>query len=275
MADDMGIGDTTVYNPRSRIPTPNMEKLAKQGVVFTDAHSPSSMCTPTRYALLTGRYCWRTWLWRGVYGGYNRPLIKKERMTIASLLKQNGYSTACVGKWHLGMDWAQKEKRLVPEDDAYDQFNIDFTKAIKEGPLQRGFDYFFGTSGCTTDDPPMCFIENDHTVGIPNVIAAKDPADHCGILSWHSQVRDYSKPAKDNDDLSFRDLKGGQLQEAGSYGYLLEARISPDALRKAQAEGVICIRLEVDDSLPGGLAIYGERFGRYPLDPTLAFVLKN
>jgi len=102
-----------------------------------------------------------------------------------------------------------------------------------------------------------------------------DPADHRGILSWHSQIRDYSKPAKDNDDLSFRDFKGGQLQEAGSYGYLLEARISPDALRKARAEGVIRIRLEVDDSLPGGLAIYGERFGRYPLDPTLAFVLKN
>lgn len=104
---------------------------------------------------------------------------------------------------------------------------------------------------------------------------ADDPADHRGILSWHSQVRNYSKPDKEDEDLSFRNFKGGQLNEAGSYGYLIQARISPDALRKAQAKGVIRIRLEVDDSLPGGLAIYGERFGRYPLDPTLTFVLKN
>jgi arylsulfatase A-like enzyme len=176
MADDMGIGDTTVYNSQSKIPTPHMETLATQGVVFTDAHSPSSMCTPTRYALLTGRYCWRTWLWRGVYGGYNRPLIKKKRMTIASLLKKHGYATACVGKWHLGMDWGLKEGCTADEDGDYGQFNIDFYKSIKEGPLQRGFDYFFGTSGCTTDDPPMCFIENDRTVGIPSEICPVDPA---------------------------------------------------------------------------------------------------
>jgi len=177
MTDDMGIGDTTVYNPQSKIPTPNLGRLAAQGVVFTDAHSPSSMCTPTRYALLTGRYCWRTWLWRGVYGGYDRPLIKKDRMTIASMLQKHGYSTACVGKWHLGMDWAQKQKRHVPHDEPYDQFNIDFSKPIKEGPATRGFDYFFGTSGCTTDDPPMVFIENDRTVGIPSEICPVDPAN--------------------------------------------------------------------------------------------------
>jgi predicted transcriptional regulator len=104
---------------------------------------------------------------------------------------------------------------------------------------------------------------------------ADDPADHRGILSWHSQKREYSKPDKEDEDLSFRNFKGGQLNEAGSYGYLIQTRISPDALRKAQAEGTIRIRLEVDDSLPGGLAIYGERFGRYPLDPTFSFVLKN
>ncbi len=104
---------------------------------------------------------------------------------------------------------------------------------------------------------------------------ADDPADHRGILSWHSQVRDYSKPAKGDGELSFRDFKGGELNEAGSYGYLVEARISPDALRKAQSRGQIRIRLEVDDALSGGLAIYGERFGRYPLDPTLIFVLNN
>jgi arylsulfatase A-like enzyme len=177
MTDDMGIGDTTVYNRESKVPTPNMEKLAEQGMVFTDAHSPSSMCTPTRYALLTGRYCWRTWLWRGVYGGYNRPLIEKGRMTIASLLKDRGYGTACVGKWHLGMDWGLKEGRQRDEDGHYSQFNIDFSKPITEGPTARGFDYFFGTSGCTTDDPPMCFIENDRSVGIPSMVSPIDPAN--------------------------------------------------------------------------------------------------
>ena len=113
----------------------------------------------------------------------------------------------------------------------------------------------------------------DSPIGVFDL--ADDPADHRGILSWHSQVRDYSKPDKDKQELSFRDFKGGRLHEAGSYGYLVEARISPDVLHKAQNQGTIRIRLQVDDSLPGGLAVYGERFGRYPLDPTLTFVLKN
>ena len=177
MTDDMGIGDTTVYNRESKVSTPNMEKLAEQGTVFTDAHSPSSMCTPTRYALLTGRYCWRTWLWRGVYGGYNRPLIDKGRMTIASLLKDRGYGTACVGKWHLGMNWGLKEGRRPDEDGDFSQSNIDFSKPITEGPLDRGFDYFFGTSGCTTDDPPMCFIEDNRATVIPSMISPIDPAN--------------------------------------------------------------------------------------------------
>ena len=177
MTDDMGIGDTTVYNPESKIPTPYMEKLAGQGAVFTDAHSPSAMCTPTRYSLLTGRYCYRTRLWRGVYGGYNRPLIDKGRMTIASLLKDRGYGTACVGKWHLGMNWGLKEGRRPDEDGDFSQSNIDFSKPITEGPLDRGFDYFFGTSGCTTDDPPMCFIENNRATAVPSMISPIDPAN--------------------------------------------------------------------------------------------------
>jgi len=152
----------------------------------------------------------------------------------------------------------------------YTPFEFDLTPHIEAGKTHRLV--------LRVDDTPHRFkLQGKQGYGSASGVfdLADDPADHRGILSWHSQVRDYSKPAKDNDDLSFRDFKGGQLQEAGSYGYLVEARISPDALRKAQAEGVIRIRLEVDDSLPGGLAIYGERFGRYPLDPTLAFVLKN
>jgi arylsulfatase A-like enzyme len=135
------------------------------------------MCTPTRYSLLTGRYCFRTWKWEGVFGGFGPPLIEKGRMTIASLLKDHGYATGCVGKWHVGWKWATKDGTEPPPHDGYDQFNVDFTKPISEGPLDRGFDYFFGTSGCTTDDPPMCFIENDRTVGIPDMVAPIDPAD--------------------------------------------------------------------------------------------------
>lgn len=175
MTDDMGYGDNTVYNMDSKIPTPNMEKLASQGVTFTDAHSPSAVCTPTRYSLLTGRYCWRTRLWRGVFGGFNRPLIEKERVTIASLLKKHGYATACIGKWHLGMDWTTKDGTMPPVDGGFEPEEIDFARPITEGPTARGFDYFFGTAGCTTDDPPFCFIENHHTLGIPELLENQDP----------------------------------------------------------------------------------------------------
>lgn len=95
MADDLGFGDITCYNPDSKIPTPNIDRLAEQGVSFTDAHSPSSVCTPTRYGVLTGRYCRRSRLKRGVFGGFNRHLIEKDRLTVASLLKKHGYGTAC------------------------------------------------------------------------------------------------------------------------------------------------------------------------------------
>ena len=103
MADDMGYGDVEALNPRSKIPTPHLNRLAEEGMTFTDAHSPSAVCTPTRYGLLTGRYCWRTELTQGVLNGYGRPLIETDRPTVASFLRKNGYSTGIVGKWHLGL----------------------------------------------------------------------------------------------------------------------------------------------------------------------------
>ncbi len=177
MADDMGYGDVGCYNPKSKIPTPNMDKLAREGVRFTNAHTPSAVCTPTRYGVLTGRYCWRSRLKRGVFGGFNRPLIEKDRMTVASLLRKHGYGTACVGKWHLGLNWGTKEERQADVEEDYEQMEVDFSRPIKDGPTERGFDYFFGTAACTTDDPPFCFIENDHTVGIPSMVSPVDPAD--------------------------------------------------------------------------------------------------
>ena len=106
MADDMGYGDVGCYNPDAKIPTPNMDKLAQEGIRFTDAHSPSAVCTPTRYGVLTGRYCWRSRLKHGVLYGYEPPLIEPERLTVPGLLKDAGYNTACTGKWHLGLGFS-------------------------------------------------------------------------------------------------------------------------------------------------------------------------
>jgi len=112
LADDLGYGDVSCYNPeRGKIPTPNIDGLAKAGVRFTDAHSSSGVCSPSRYTLLTGRYHWRTRLQAGIVGVWGAPLIAPDRLTIAGLAKEHGYHTACVGKWHLGWDWP------IPTDD--------------------------------------------------------------------------------------------------------------------------------------------------------------
>ncbi|MCU0916742.1 MAG: sulfatase-like hydrolase/transferase, partial [Planctomycetes bacterium] len=105
LADDLGYGDPTCYSAESKIPTPQMDRLAGEGIRFTDAHTPSGVCTPTRYGLMTGRYCWRSSLKRGVLNGYSEPLIETDRLTVATLLKRHGYHTGCVGKWHLGLGW--------------------------------------------------------------------------------------------------------------------------------------------------------------------------
>jgi len=177
MADDMGYGDVSCYNPDSKIHTPNMDKLAAEGIRFTDAHSPSAVCTPTRYGILTGRYCWRSKLKHGVLYGYEPPLIERERLTVAGLLKKAGYSTACIGKWHLGLEFTTKEGQHIdfdrsfpwPNADKAMEEKIDFSKPIKGGPVELGFDYFYGTSGCPTCQPPYGFIENEHFVELPSV----------------------------------------------------------------------------------------------------------
>ncbi len=149
MADDMGYGDIGCYNKESKIPTPNVDALAAEGIRFTDAHSPSAVCTPTRYGVLTGRYCWRSHLKRSVLNGYSPALIDTGRMTVASLLKQHGYATACIGKWHLGLGSDKK---------------TDFDKPLVPGPNALGFDYFYGISA-SLDMPPYCYIENERVVG--------------------------------------------------------------------------------------------------------------
>lgn len=164
MADDMGYGDLGCYNEDSKIPTPNMDALAAEGIRFTDAHSPSAVCTPTRYGVLTGRYCWRSRLKKGVLGGYSPALIESGRMTVASLLKQHSYATACIGKWHLGLGSEKK---------------TDFGEPLVPGPNAVGFDYFYGISA-SLDMPPYCYVENDRPVDMPTLTVEEGKANEDG-----------------------------------------------------------------------------------------------
>lgn len=152
-ADDMGYGDIQRYNPYSRIPTPNLNRLVDEGMQFTDAHTSSSVCTPSRYGLLTGRYCWRTRLKRGVlFPPHDKPLIEKQCLTLPAMLRQKGYHTACIGKWHLGIDWARDEKGQV-----------DFNQPFEFGPTDVGFDEFFGIAA-SLDMIPYMYYRNHEPV---------------------------------------------------------------------------------------------------------------
>ncbi len=137
---------------------------------FSDAHSPSAVCTPTRYALLTGRYAWRTRLQKNVLGPWDKPLIAADRLTVGKLLQQHGYATACIGKWHLGQTYVTKDGKPPSGGPKNALTNVDFTQAIIDGPTTRGFDHYFGT--IVPNYPPYCFIENDRTVGLPSVLAS-------------------------------------------------------------------------------------------------------
>ena len=151
LCDDLGYGDVhCLGGERSKIATPNMDQLAAAGMTFTEAHSSSAVCTPTRYGILTGRYNWRTRLQKGVLNGYSEPLIAADRLTVPALLKQHGYTTACIGKWHLGMDISQKNPNAP----------------VGDGPTTRGFDYYFGISA-SLDMPPFAFIENNRFTEAP------------------------------------------------------------------------------------------------------------
>lgn len=170
MADDMGIGDLGCYGAE-KIPTPNMDRLAKEGMRFTDAHSSSAVCTPSRYSVMTGRYCWRTRLKKWVIGGFGAPLIETGRETLASLCKKEGYATAAIGKWHMGFTWYGKDGQPLPVEAADDMdadgFDVDYSKGISGGPTELGFDYYYGIAG-SLDMPPYALIENDRMVAIPD-----------------------------------------------------------------------------------------------------------
>lgn len=178
LADDMGYGDVGAYNPDAKIPTPHLDRLAREGMRFTDAHTSSGVCTPTRYSLLTGRYHWRTRLQSGVLGGFSRPLIAGDRMTLGHLFQQQNYHTACIGKWHLGMDWPLTGGGFADDGGNFSQpfrdvSRVDYAAPIQNGPVDRGFDHFFGISA-SLDMFPYVWIHDR----LPTEIATVEKAFH-------------------------------------------------------------------------------------------------
>ena len=166
LADDFGVGDIQAHYPANKIPTPCLDRLTRQGMSFTDAHSASAVCSPTRYGLLTGRYCWRTRLQEWVIAAYEPPLIGADRLTLPGLLKGHGYQTACVGKWHLGWEWpGPQPSQMMEKGNALWTAQWDFSQPILAGPTERGFDYFFGVD--LPNLPPFTFIENDRVAPLP------------------------------------------------------------------------------------------------------------
>lgn len=168
LADDLGYGDLRCYNPDSKIPTPHLDRLAAEGLRFTDLHSPSAVCTPTRYGLLTGRYAWRSRLRSGVLWGWSPPLIEPGRLTLPALLKQRGYVTAGFGKWHLGLGWATREPVNFGDGSkpAADVARVEYTHPLTGGPHTAGFDTFFGIPA-SLDMEPYVWIENNRCVAAP------------------------------------------------------------------------------------------------------------
>ena len=174
-ADDLGFGDLGCYNPKSKIPTPNLDQLAKVGMRFTDGHSSSGICTPSRFSLLTGRHHWRDF--HGIVNAFGGSVFKPERLTLPEMLQEKGYHTAAIGKWHLGWDWdavkkpgakarevtqgKRKKRQFGPED-------FDWSKPIPDGPLAHGFDHYFGDT--VINFPPYCWIEDEKVVTPPDAI---------------------------------------------------------------------------------------------------------
>ena len=161
LADDLGWGDLACYNPDTAIPMPNANRLASEGMRFTDMHSSSAVCTPSRYSILTGRYCWRTRMKKSVLNGYSPNLIETGRLTVPAMLKSLGYYTAGVGKWHLGLG---------------EEAKTDYAKPLRPGPNVHGFDYYFGIPA-SLDMDPYVYFENESTVEQPtsSTPGSKDP----------------------------------------------------------------------------------------------------
>jgi arylsulfatase A-like enzyme len=177
-ADDLGYGEVKALNPdRCRLETPAIDALAREGMVFTDGHSSSAVCTPSRYSLLTGRYSWRTRLQEGVLNPWQPALLKPGEVTLPELAKTKGYMTAAFGKWHLGWDWQRRGEEYV------------FDQPVRGGPIDHGFDSYFGPD--VPDFPPFVWIENDRLTGMPSVDSDPDPRGGRGgpmVPGWEPEA---------------------------------------------------------------------------------------
>lgn len=175
LADDLGYGDLGCYNPESRVPTPHLDRLAREGLRFTDAHSPSTVCTPTRYSLLTGRMAFRL-DYRGVFSGAGGPcLIEEGRPTVADLLRTRGYATALMGKWHVGLTFFDHQGRPILQNGKKGVERIDYSRPCPDAPIHRGFDEFFGTACCPTTDWLYAYIEGDRIPRPPTKLLDRGP----------------------------------------------------------------------------------------------------
>lgn len=173
LADDLGYGDVGCYNAESKVPTPHLDRLAREGMRFTDAHSPSTVCTPTRYSLLTGQMAFRI-NYRGVFAGVGGPcLIKEDRLTLPQMLRGKGYVTAMTGKWHVGLTFLDKEGRRITRGGVEGVKLVDYSRAIPDAPVHRGFDRFFGTACCPATDFLYAYIEGDRIPQPPTALLDK------------------------------------------------------------------------------------------------------
>ena len=210
--DDLGYGDLSCFNENSKLKTSNIDRLSESGIRLTDCHSTSALCTPSRYGLLTGRYNWRSRLKQSVLPGGADPLIESGRETLATMFKRQGYFTAAVGKWHLGLGWERKafdgseygiadevkEKMKLPGAAGFllDGMNIDFTKPLKVSPNDYGFDYFFGTAA-SLDQPPYTYIENRRVLAVPDHVTGVFPLDRTGATQQELWQRGPAAPGYD------------------------------------------------------------------------------
>jgi len=175
LTDDLGYGDVACYNAESKVPTPHMDRLAAQGMRFTDAHSASTVCTPTRYSVLTGRMAFRTGF-RGVFTGVGGPnMIEKGRLTLPQMLREKGYTTACMGKWHVGLTFLDKDGKRVTKGGVAGVRQVDFTRPIPDSPIRRGFDRFYGTACCPTTDWLYAYIDGDRVPVPPTQLLDRGP----------------------------------------------------------------------------------------------------
>lgn len=229
LTDDLGYGDIRGLNPNSKIPTPNLDRMVEEGVHFTDAHSNSSVSTPTRYGILTGRYAFRSNLKKGVLYSYSPPLIEPTRVTIASFLSENGYNTACIGKWHLGLNWFINKKSdidTIPHNSflPIGEEKVDFTKQVKGGPDELGFNYSY-ILPASLDMSPYCYIRNGFVVNPPTAYTAEKNQEVEGRgVFWRagrmSENFDFYNALPDFVDTACTYIRNNAHQEAPFFMYL-------------------------------------------------------